>query len=186
MCRNIIRAPNHLGDCIMALAALQSIPDNFNYYLLAPNWSQQLFINLSGAKILPVPSEYMHGVSSIMYQKKIIKDRNIEKGLLLTPSFSSALIFLLGRVNNRFGYPTDYRRALLNNPVSTIEETIHRSDSYLNLLETFTGLELKKVSPQINVGGKMSVTTRKLLQKGRLDNNEKYIATIKPEKANPR
>ncbi len=56
-------------------------------------------------------------------------------GLLLPNSFSSALVFLLGRVRNRAGYAADGRRLLLTHPVRRPRQKLHQVDYYLHLLE---------------------------------------------------
>ena len=115
----VIRAPNHLGDLVMALPALeQAKPDA----VIAPKGLTSL-IELAGYR-------------SIAYETPIRTARQLRKlkfqrGILFTPSFSTALTFALGRVRQRRGTDTDKRGFLLTQKVdAALLAHMHRSSVY--------------------------------------------------------
>lgn len=78
-------------------------------------------------------------IGGIRKAVKAVKTGGYDAGLILPPSFSSALIFYLGQVPTRIGYATDRRSLLLTGAVSLPKEIIHRSMSYLNLVSKLSG-----------------------------------------------
>ena len=115
----VIRAPNHLGDLVMALPALKEArPDA----VIAPRALTSL-IELAGFK--PIP--YATPLATATQLRKL----NFERGVLFTPSFSSALTFALGRVRERRGTNTDKRGLLLTHKVdAALLEHAHRGSIY--------------------------------------------------------
>jgi heptosyltransferase-2 len=115
----VIRAPNHLGDLVMALPALREAkPDA----VIAPRGLLSL-VEIAGFN--PIPYETPLKTASHLRKLKI------KRGILLTPSFSSALTFALGRVNERRGTDTDHRGFLLTHKVDAqLLEHTHRSSVY--------------------------------------------------------
>lgn len=68
---------------------------------------------------------------------KILQDlrrQNFDEGYLLTPSFSSALLFFLARVQKRKGYAGDLRSFLLTEKVS-FPQNVHRAQEFLQLYQ---------------------------------------------------
>lgn len=60
-----------------------------------------------------------------------------DAGYILSPSFSSALLFALAGVSNRIGFTGDIRGWLLSRPVGkpSAKDMLHRSRRYLDLLD---------------------------------------------------
>jgi heptosyltransferase-2 len=121
----VIRAPNHLGDLIMALPALAAAgpADIVLPRGLAPLAALARFegglIELERGSV---------GFASAVRKLRLGKYR---RGVLLTPSFSSALQFFLGRVRGRRGLTTDGRGLLLHDPVPGPDtEGLHRGTLY--------------------------------------------------------
>lgn len=78
-----------------------------------------------------------------------IKDDNYDIGIVLPPSFSSALIFKLAGVTGRIGFAGDKRSILLTRAVKPPAEKMHRSRQYLYLLEKLTGRKAKFHNPRL-------------------------------------
>ena len=115
----VIRAPNHLGDLVMALPALsEAKPDA----VVAPPGLKSL-IELAG--FTPIPYE------TPLKTAKQLRKLDISRGILFTPSFSSALTFALGKVKERRGTDTDHRGFLLTHKVDAqLLAHTHRSSIY--------------------------------------------------------
>lgn len=175
MSGNIIRAPNHLGDCVMALAALQALPDGSHYHLLAPHWSEPLYHRLPGAIPHWIETPHLHGISAIRHQCRMVRKVDADRGLLLTPSFSSALIFALGGVKERFGFVSDGRGFLLNHPVDSQSAPKHRAERYRLLLETFFDIRLRMETPRIPASQDAVAVAEKQLEQNGFSKSARFI-----------
>jgi ADP-heptose:LPS heptosyltransferase len=115
----VIRAPNHLGDLVMAFPAMAAArPDA----VVAPRGLTSL-VELVGYHAIPFETHL--GTASV------IRRRRFQRGVLLTPSFSSAVLFRLGNVKQRRGTNTDKRGFLLTSKVdAAFLEHTHRSAVY--------------------------------------------------------
>ncbi len=172
----IIRAPNHLGDCIMALAALQALPDTMQYSLLAPDWAEPLYRGLPGAKFHPIPAGSLHGFAAILNQREMIKDINADAGLLLTPSFSSALIFNLAGINKRIGLSTDGRTLLLTDPVDSKTLPMHRADKFRCLVERLFDTKLQIDIPRISKSQECDSKAIDMLEESGIEGQARFVA----------
>lgn len=121
----IIRAPNHLGDLIMALPALEAAGDAD--VILPHGLAPLLSLSSARGKQLPFqrgPRGYARAVGELRRSR-------YSRGVLLPPSFSSALLFKLGRVRQRRGIAVHHRGFLLTDAVAQGEvKALHRSAQY--------------------------------------------------------
>lgn len=122
----VIRAPNHLGDFVMALPALRAAAPTA---VVVPRWLAPL-AELAGFTTIP----FDRGTAGLARAILDLRRRRFSRGILLTPSFSSALMLRLGGVRTRRGTNTDHRRFLLTSIVDRrlIAHT-HRSSVYMLL-----------------------------------------------------
>ena len=126
---DIVRAPNHLGDVVLALPALRAAAPSDVLVLagLAP------LLQLAGlpGRIVPMT----RGASGALAAARALRAARYQRGVLLPPSFSSALIFALGRVAARRGTDTDGRRLLLTDAVPAKSLVgVHRAKQYMALV----------------------------------------------------
>jgi heptosyltransferase II len=125
--RVVIRAPNHLGDFVMALPALYAANADC---VLVPRWLAPL-ANLAGLPTLAFDKS-ARGFASAVLQ---LRRRHFQRGILLAPSFSSALMLRFGHVHSRRGTNTDHRTALLTSIVDrALLAHHHRSSVYMMLV----------------------------------------------------
>lgn len=110
----IARAPNHLGDGVMALPALRALAALGSLRIHAPVALHPLF-----RAIAPVESP---------------KSASAAQAVLFPPSLSSA--WKLRRSDRRIGVPTDARRWLLTDP---IRPRTHRARTYAALARAAGG-----------------------------------------------
>ncbi|MCK4462086.1 MAG: glycosyltransferase family 9 protein, partial [candidate division Zixibacteria bacterium] len=153
----IIRTPNHLGDCIMALPMINETREAYagsTVTVLVPEHLADLFeSNPAVDQVLKIPTEHVHGLIAVMKIKDIIAPHSFNIGYILPPSFGSAAGFKLGGVKERIGYIADGRRLLLSRPLpmSTPLSSSHRSETYLNLLRRGAGIDIEFVRPKLFV-----------------------------------
>ncbi len=106
----VARAPNHLGDGVMALPALAALARLGRLDIAAPRWGAQLYRDLDAAV---VPTGDLGAPDA---------------AVLFPPSFRVA--WQARRAGMRVGTATDARSLLLTH---TVEQGPHRSDTYTRL-----------------------------------------------------
>lgn len=154
--RILIRTPNHLGDCIMAMPAINETREayeNSTVTVMAPAPLTDLFRkNPAIDKIIPIPSEHVHGLMAVVKIRAIIEaEEPFDLGYIMPPSFGAAASFKLASIPNRIGYIADGRRLLLSRPLPLPEplNSEHRSELYFNMLRRGCGKELTYVKPKL-------------------------------------
>lgn len=121
----VVRAPNHLGDLVMALPALATAAADA---VVVPR-SLAPVLDLAELPGRTVPLD--RGTAGLLRAAWKLRPERYGRGVLLTPSFSSALLFHLAGVGRRRGTPTDGRRLLLSDTVPLNRlEGIHRVAAY--------------------------------------------------------
>ena len=148
----IVRAPNWIGDSILALPATYSLSKNFpqaQIWIAAKEWVKDLFIShdfIKGVITLPDVNDFKSLKDSVQKIKKF----HFDAGVLLTNSFSSALLFYLAKIPERWGYSRDGRGVLLTRGVAPKKQAdcSHQLNYYLDLI---SGLGLKTSPPQISL-----------------------------------
>jgi heptosyltransferase-2 len=127
--RSVVRAPNHLGDLVMSLPALDAAGSTD--VLVA----QQLIplvrmLSLDG-QILPLERSRRGFVRAA----RVLRQARYRRGILLTPSLSSALLFAAGGVRERRGVAVHGRGPLLTDPVQPVRMSgLHRAAVYYALI----------------------------------------------------
>ncbi|HUV30958.1 MAG TPA: lipopolysaccharide heptosyltransferase II [Acidobacteriota bacterium] len=156
MIRNIlIRAPNHLGDCIMAMPMINEAREAYpgsTVTVLAPEHLVELYTgNPAVDGTLSIPLRHVHGLIGVVKIKEIIAPGKFDIGFILPPSFGAASAFKLVGIRERIGYIADGRRLLLTRPLPLPAplNSEHRSRVYFNLLRRASGVELEYVQPRL-------------------------------------
>ncbi len=145
----VVRAPNWIGDSILALPAVRSLSKNFpeaQIWIAAKHWVKDLFQSYDFIKeIIPLPAA--NDIKSLRRSAKIIKAFHFDTGVLLTNSFGSALLFYLAKIPHRWGYSRDGRGFLLTRKVSLKRKNhSHQADYYMTLISE---LGMKTHSPKL-------------------------------------
>lgn len=125
----LCRLPNHVGDCCMTLPALRLLEaSGFTPMLAGKRWAEDLMSGM-GWRFDPIEGHVTEDLHRIRYISNHLGPRPL--GLLFPNSFSSALLFSIGRVRNA-GFPTDGRRFLLD---KVVEEpgTMHEVERFFRL-----------------------------------------------------
>lgn len=148
----LVRAPNWVGDSILALPAIASLRDNFagaEVWVASRDWVRDLFPagdGIAGSLALPERAD----VKTLRRAGRRLRAAGFDTGLLLTNSFSSALLFALAKIPERWGYAGDGRGPLLTKrvPRPSGAPVIHQVHDYLGLI---AGLGLKPRPPRIKL-----------------------------------
>lgn len=125
----LCRLPNHVGDCCMTLPTLRLLEaSGFTPMLTGKRWAEDLMSGM-GWRFDPIEGHVTEDLHRIRYISNHLGPRPL--GLLFPNSFSSALLFSIGRVRNA-GFPTDGRRFLLD---KVVEEpgTMHEVERFFRL-----------------------------------------------------
>lgn len=135
----VIRAPNWIGDAVLAYPLLESLNKNFpraQIWIAAKPWVKDLFISFRFIEGI-IPLSPHNDIMSLRDSARKIKSHNFDVGLVLPNSFSAALLFYLAKIPQRWGYQRDGRGLLLTKGVApwSKENTIHQVHYYLELLK---------------------------------------------------
>lgn len=126
--RRVIRAPNHLGDVVMALPALAA--DGAD--VVVRRWLAPL-LEMAGlpGRVLP----FDRGFAGWRRAVAMLRAQGFREGTLMTPSFSAAWLFRWGGISRLRGTATDGRSFLLRQriPREALQGR-HRINQYKLLL----------------------------------------------------
>ncbi|MGH7662820.1 MAG: glycosyltransferase family 9 protein [Gemmatimonadaceae bacterium] len=127
--RTVIRAPNHLGDLVMSLPALAAAPAAD---ILIARWLEPLLaLALPGRTAIPLD----RGARGFLRGVRALRARRYDRGIILPPSFSSALLFRAGRVRERRGIDAHSRAPLLTDILDRrMYAGVHRAARFLTLV----------------------------------------------------
>ena len=114
----VVRAPNHLGELILALPALRHMTEIEGRAGRRP-WVQFMagmepILDMAGLEVERLPIGDRRAVRAGGRQ---IRGSGASRGILLTPSASSALMFRLGGLRSRRGTGGGWRTWMLTDPV---------------------------------------------------------------------
>jgi heptosyltransferase-2 len=142
----VIRAPNWVGDSVLALPAIENVRRAFpdaQLWIAAKDWVKELF-TLNGLAEGTIPLPAREDLKTLKTSAQYLKGNNFDIGLLLTNSFGSALLFYLAGIPERWGYATDGRTLLLTSRIraDSGDNPRHHVHYYLDLLSRL-GLETR-------------------------------------------
>ncbi len=110
----LCRLPNHVGDCCMTLPALRLLEaSGFTPMLAGKRWAEDLMSGM-GWRFDPIEGHVTEDLTRIRYLSQHVGPD--PRGLLFPNSFSSALLFSVGRLKST-GLATDGRRFLLEHAI---------------------------------------------------------------------
>ena len=178
----IIRAPNHLGDCVLALPMINETREAYpgaTLTILVPEKLGELFENNQAIdRLIKFPGQHAHGLAGVFKLREFIKDEEFDIGYILPPSFSSASVFKLSGVKERIGYVADGRRLLLTKPLPLPSpiNSCHRSELYFNMLKRATGKNLSFERPKIFLSDEDIVKGQTVLRDFGIADGDKFVA----------
>lgn len=149
----VVRAPNWIGDVVLSFPALESLRKNLpqaQIWIAAREEVQDLYSSFDFVKGI-IPLSGLNSFKNMKENAKKIREYNFDVGLLFTNSFSSALLFFLAKIPQRWGYSRDNRGFLLTKGVpfkNQDEPAFHQVNYYLNLI---SGLGFQISRPELIV-----------------------------------
>jgi len=177
----VVRMPNWIGDVLFALPAVESLKAAYpgaEVWLAGNAWLKDLIDGDAAERTVILPD--LRTWKALRSAARSIKSRNFDLGLLLTNSFSSALLFSRAGIPERWGYRGEGRRFLLtkSRPKKAEAPPAHMVYYYLRLLE---GLGMKTVPPEIKLAVPVGVRERARTMLGDLGADfEKRLVLLNP------
>ena len=157
----VIRAPNWLGDAVMALPAMEAVrramPDAVVAVAAIPGVAP-LFDEETSAR----PDSVLV-VSARRAEASELRAGEFDTILLLPNSFRSALAARLARIPERWGFAVNLRTPLLTRRVSVPRATVHQSAYYLELVRGL-GMPAEERLPKVAVRSRTAARVARLLE----------------------
>jgi heptosyltransferase-2 len=178
----VVRAPNWVGDSVLAIPAMTAIKKNFpesEVWVTGQEWVEDLCSmtdKFTGTISLPEQKDFKH----LRASARSLRDSCFDLGILFTNSFVSALLFAMAKIPQRWGYKRDGRGLLLTKGVSSppTKNHVHQARYYLDLI---SGLGLKEFPEEawLTVDQEEKAQTEKWLASLNIQINRPLI-TINP------
>ena len=157
----VIRAPNWLGDAVMALPAMEAVrravPDASVAVAAIPSVAP-LFEEQTSAR----PDSVVI-VSGRRPEARELRAGGFDTILLLPNSFRSALTARMARIPERWGFAVNLRTPLLTKRVAVPKTTVHQSAYYLELVRGL-GLPAEDRLPKVAVTSRTAGRVDRLLE----------------------
>jgi lipopolysaccharide heptosyltransferase II len=135
----VVRSPNWIGDCIMALPAIRALKDfcpDIDIYIAAKSYLCEVYKNIPEIhKIIAIPNA--NNLNTAVKTAKMLREYQFQAGLLFTNSFRSAIEFRMAGINVLTGYGKDLRGFLLAKKLPFPHNDRHHIHFYLDLVYTF-------------------------------------------------
>jgi heptosyltransferase-2 len=126
--RRIVRAPNHLGDVVIALPALADDPSDV---VVVRGLAPLVAMAAPDRRVLP----FDRGLGGWWAVTRELRRRGYREGALMTPAFSAAWMLRWGGVPTLRGTATDGRSWMLSERIDTADlRPHHRINQYRLLL----------------------------------------------------
>lgn len=144
MKRILIRAPNWIGDQVMAYPFFSQLKKDYPQAwigVVCTEWVKDIQFRGYVDEIFVLPKfkkkSLLNSFKSIRRIAEELRQKGPwDLGFLLPNSFGSALLFHLAKVQRIYGYKTDMRSIFLHEKLDwNPDPGIHRADTYLNLLK---------------------------------------------------
>jgi heptosyltransferase-2 len=144
----VVRAPNWLGDSIMALPTLRALRAGVPHgrITLVGPWAELFRDQAVADQVVTYPRSLLRRLAFT----RSLRARGPDTSLLLPNSFESALVAWRWGARYRIGFATDGRSWLLTHPVPPPRPRHHQVDEYLKLLEVFN-IRLVETAPIWNL-----------------------------------
>lgn len=168
--RILIRAPNWLGDAVMALPAMAALRRAFSdrrIVLAGPPSIAPLFLEDTSAQ----PDEVL---TLDKTETAALRTSAVDLAIVLPNSFRVAWACWRAGIAGRWGYRTQGRSLLLTRPVRRPRGRMHQSEYYLHLVRAL-GLEAPAVLPAISITAETRARVGALLERIGLDRSAPIV-----------
>jgi len=169
--RIIVRAPNWLGDAVMALPAMQALRNAVR---------DRTVIVAAEPSIAPL----FHEVTPVAPDRVLTVEKSTETNtlrsvqadlaILLPNSFRTAWVCRRAGIAERWGYGAHGRSLLLTRAVRRPRGKLHQSAYYRHLITTL-GVEVPDVLPRIEITAATRARARELFERHALDRSAPVV-----------
>ena len=181
----LVRAPNWVGDVVMATPAFRCIRENFADSHITLLIKKDLRGIIDGSSWFNEVIEFEPGRKSTKAFLRLIyklRQERFDMGFLFPNSFSSALTVWLGGVSRRIGYRRDARSFLLTDGIERLSENgkflpTYMGDYYLKLC-TQPGCKIGSKKLELFISGECEDSANELIEKHNI--NKKPFILISP------
>jgi len=145
----LIYSPNWIGDAVMATPMVRETRRIFpesHLTVFARDWVSPVYRYVDGIdKIMTFSRAQRKDYSARQKLIERIQDQNFDVVLLLPDSFSTAWLMYRSGISRRIGYTGQFRSWMLTDQIPLKSgRSLHRSDKYINMLQSF--------EPDLNFG----------------------------------
>jgi heptosyltransferase-2 len=179
----IIRAPNWVGDAVMAMPAVDNVREmtgTDHIAIMARAATAPLFDNHPDVDRVVVIDDKKSRIRGPKQAANLIKEDHYDVGVLLPPSFSSALIFKLAGVTGRIGFAGEGRSLIMTRAVKIPDEPRHRARQYMYLFEQLTERKATFHNPRVYLSHEDIQRGEDVLKKHGMSYDDPYVA-ISPQ-----
>lgn len=140
--RLIVRAPNWIGDAVMALPALMDLREDLPHAKITVLAKPAIGELLDGHPAVDDLIFYSHQYTGIMgfwQLVQLIRKRRFDQAVLFQNAFEAAVIAWAAGIPSRIGYATDGRRGLLSQSIPRPQQVNrHQIRHYRRLVQAIT------------------------------------------------
>ena len=133
----LVRAPNWVGDGVMAIPAIAAVRAHFKgaeIVLLAKPVVASLFLHHPDIdRIITYEERYAGPIGFLSLAADLRKER-FDLAVLLKNAFESALLVTLAGIPKRVGFNTDSRGLLLTSALPIEDAPVHQREAYLHIV----------------------------------------------------
>ena len=180
--RVVVRAPNWLGDVIMAVPAIQAVRaawPSADVDVAVPAPFVPLVAMIDGvAAGVPLYGKGVRGLAAQRADAQRLREGRYDVALLLTNSFGSAWVVHRAGIPERWGYERDLRGALLTRAVrrrAVRRLSAHHADYYAALVEAL-GLPRPDLVVRLQLPPDVVASADALLEAGGWDGQRPLLA----------
>lgn len=131
-CETVAIGLNWVGDNVLALPAFKALQHRFRSeggIAVAAPANVAPLLEASG-----VFKEIIPWSRSTSKRIAVLREHEFRRAIIFPNSFRAALVTFAAGIDERWGYPTDWRRVLLTHPVAPPATRGHQLDDYTSLL----------------------------------------------------
>lgn len=150
-CETVVIGLNWVGDNVLAIPAYKALQHRFRSeggIAVAVPGNVATLLDASGIFRQVIAWE------SRSTRKRIAALRaagDFKRAVILPNSFRAAMIAFAAGIDERWGYPTDFRRILLTHPIAQREPRGHQLDDYTSLLAALNAPRVVDDTPSIKL-----------------------------------
>ena len=131
-CETVVIGLNWVGDNVLALPAYKALQHRFRSeggiaVVAPPNVAPLLDATGVFKEVIPWSRSTTRRIS-------VLRERDFRRAVILPNSFRAALVTFAAGIDERWGYPTDWRGMLLTHSVASPATRGHQLDDYTPLL----------------------------------------------------